>query len=221
MNHRDFKTSLNEQFARIAKAVANPHRIEILDILAQGERSVEEIAKEAALTIGNASQHLQGLRESRLIASRKQGLHVYYRLTDPSVFRLIQIIREIAQAQLAEVNQLVESYFTNRAALEPITLHELYARLDEPDLVVLDVRPNPEYVQGHIPGARSIPIEELEQRLSELAPEQEIVAYCRGPYCVFADEAVELLSVQGYQVRRMHEGYPDWLLAQLPTETNE
>ena len=221
MNHRDFKTALNEQFARIAKAVANPHRIEILDILAQGERNVEEIAKETALTIGNASQHLQGLRESRLIASRKQGLHVYYRLTDPSVFRLIQIIREIAQAQLAEVNQLVESYFTNRAALEPITLHELYARLHEPDLVVLDVRPNPEYAQGHIPGARSIPIEELEQRLSELAPEQEIVAYCRGPYCVFADEAVELLSAHGYQVRRLQEGYPDWRLAQLPTETNE
>ncbi|GIK64345.1 MAG: transcriptional regulator [Chloroflexota bacterium] len=221
MNHRDFKTALNEQFARIAKAVANPHRIEILDILAQGERSVEEIAKEAALTIGNTSQHLQGLRESRLIASRKQGLHVYYRLTDPSVFRLIQIIREIAQAQLAEVNQLVESYFTNRAALEPITLHELYARLDEPDLVVLDVRPNPEYAQGHIPGARSIPINELEQRLGELAPEQEIVAYCRGPYCVFADEAVELLSAHGYQVQRLQEGYPDWLLALLPTEANK
>ncbi len=221
MNHRDFKTALNEQFARIAKAVANPHRIEILDILAQGEHSVEEIAKEASLTIGNASQHLQGLRESRLITSRKHGLYVYYRLTDPSVFRLIQVIRDIAEAQLAEVNRLVESYFTNRKSLEPVTLNELYARLHETDLVVLDVRPNPEYAQGHIPGACSIPIEELEQRLSELAPEQEIVAYCRGPYCVFADEAVELLSAHGYQVRRLQEGYPDWRLAQLPTETNE
>ncbi|CAG0973501.1 HTH-type transcriptional repressor CzrA [Anaerolineae bacterium] len=221
MNHRDFKTALNEQFARIAKAVANPHRIEILDILAQGEHSVEEIAKEASLTIGNASQHLQGLRESRLITSRKQGLHVYYRLTDPSVFRLIQIIREIAQTQLAEVNLLVESYFTNRASLEAITLDELYARLREPDLVVLDVRPSAEYAQGHIPGARSIPVDELEQRLGELTLGQTIVAYCRGPYCVLADEAVELLSARGYQVQRLQEGYPDWLLAQLPTETNE
>ncbi|MBZ0315187.1 MAG: metalloregulator ArsR/SmtB family transcription factor [Anaerolineae bacterium] len=221
MNHRDFKTALNEQFARIAKAVANPHRIEILDILAQGEHSVEEIAKEASLTIGNASQHLQGLRESRLITSRKHGLYVYYRLTDPSVFRLIQIIREIAQTQLAEVNLLVESYFTNRASLEAITLDELYARLREPDLVVLDVRPSAEYAQGHIPGARSIPVDELEQRLGELTLGQTIVAYCRGPYCVLADEAVELLSAQGYQVQRLQEGYPDWLLAQLPTETNE
>lgn len=221
MNHRDFKTALNEQFARIAKAVANPHRIEILDILAQGERNVEEIAKEASLTIGNASQHLQGLRESRLITSRKHGLYVYYRLTDPSVFRLIQIIREIAQMQLAEVNLLVESYFTNRASLEAITLDELYARLREPDLVVLDVRPSTEYAQGHIPGARSIPVDELEQRLGELTLGQTIVAYCRGPYCVLADEAVELLSAQGYQVQRLQEGYPDWLLAQLPTETNE
>ncbi|MBL1137579.1 MAG: metalloregulator ArsR/SmtB family transcription factor [Chloroflexi bacterium] len=221
MNHRDFKTALNEQFARIAKAVANPHRIEILDILAQGERSVEAIAHEANLTIGNASQHLQGLREAHLISSRKQGLHVYYRLADPSIFRLIQVIRDIAEAQLAEVNRLVESYFTNRKSLEPVTLNELYARLHEPDLVVLDVRPSTEYAQGHIPRARSIPVDELEQRLSELAPEQEIVAYCRGAYCVFADEAVELLSAHGYQVRRLQEGYPDWLLAQLPTETNE
>lgn len=129
------------------------------------------------------------------------------------------MIRDIAEKQLAEVNQIVGTYLSNRSELEPLTLNELFTRLHDPELVILDVRPQLEYKQGHIPGARSIPIEELENRLSELPKEQEIVAYCRGPYCVFADEAVELLSKQGHQVRRMQEGYPDWMLANLPTET--
>jgi rhodanese-related sulfurtransferase len=218
MDHRAFKTEINEQFARIAKAVANPHRLELVDMLAQGERSVEELALETALSIANASQHLQALREAHLVTARKEGLRVYYRLADPAVFQLVQVIRDIAERQLAEVERIVNSYLTERKSMEPVTLNELMARLREPGLVVLDVRPALEYAQGHIAGARSIPIDELESRLNELPKEQEIVAYCRGAYCVFADEAVELLTVHGYPVRRMQQGYPDWALAGLPTE---
>lgn len=219
MNHRAFKTEINEQFARIAKALANPHRLELVDLLAQGERSVDELAKEAALSIANASQHLQALREAHLVASRKEGLRVYYRLSDPAVYHLIQVIRELAERQLAEVERIVNTYLTERKSMEPVTLNELITRLHEPGLIVLDVRPTLEYTQGHIAGARSIPIDELQQRLHELPQNQEIVAYCRGAYCVFADEAVELLTAHGYQARRMGQGYPDWQLAHLPTET--
>jgi DNA-binding transcriptional ArsR family regulator/rhodanese-related sulfurtransferase len=220
MDHRAFKTEINEQFARIAKAIANPHRLELVDLLAQGERSVEELANEAALSIANASQHLQALREAHLIIARKQGLRVYYRLADPTVYQLVQLIRQIAERQLAEVERIIDTYLTERKVLEPVTLNELMSRLHEPGLIVLDVRPVLEYTQGHIAGARSIPIDEIQQRLHELPPDQEIVAYCRGAYCVFADEAVQLLLSHGYQARRMQQGYPDWKLADLPTETN-
>lgn len=219
MDHRIFKTEINEQFARIAKAIANPHRLEIVDLLAQGERSVEELAKESALSVANASQHLQALREAHLIAARKAGLRVYYRLADPTVYHLVQLIREIAERQLAEVDRIVNTYLTERKAMEALTLNELLVRLHEPGLVILDVRPALEYAQGHIAGARSIPIDELEDRLHELPREQEIVAYCRGAYCVFADEAVTLLTARGYRARRIQQGYPDWHLAHLPTET--
>jgi rhodanese-related sulfurtransferase/DNA-binding transcriptional ArsR family regulator len=218
MDHRAFKTEINEQFARIAKAIANPHRLELIAVLAQGERSVEALAKETALSIANASQHLQALREAHLVAARKEGLHVYCRLSDPAVYELVQVIRELAERQLAEVERIVNTYVTERATMEPVTLNELLSRLHEPGLVILDVRPALEYAQGHIAGARSIPIDELESRLNELPKEQEIVAYCRGAYCVFADEAVELLTARGNPVRRMRQGYPDWALAQLPTE---
>lgn len=218
-DHRAFKEEINEQFARVAKALANAHRFELIDLLAQGERSVEELANEVVLSVASTSHHLQTLRSAHLVTTRKDGLYVYYRLSDPTVFRLVQMIRDIAEKQLAEVNQIVGTYLSNRSELEPLTLNELFTRLHDPELIILDVRPQLEYKQGHIPGARSIPIEELENRLSELPKEQEIVAYCRGPYCVFADEAVELLSKHGHQVRRMQEGYPDWMLANLPTET--
>lgn len=220
MDHRAFKTEINEQFARIAKAVANPHRLELVDLLAQGERSVEELANEAALSIANASQHLQALREAHLIIARKQGLRVYYRLADATVYQLVQLIRQIAERQLAEVERIIDTYLTERKVLEPVTLNELMSRLREPGLIVLDVRPALEYTQGHIAGARSIPIDELQQRLHELPPDQEIVAYCRGAYCVFADEALQLLLSHGYRARRMQQGYPDWKLAELPTETD-
>jgi DNA-binding transcriptional ArsR family regulator len=164
MDHRSFKNEINEQFARIAKAVANPHRLELVDLLAQGERSVEGLAKETALSIANASQHLQGLRDARLVTARKEGLRVFYCLSDPLVYQLIQLIREIAERQLAEVDRIVSTYLNERSSMEPVTLNELLTRLHEPGLVVLDVRPTLEYTQGHIVGARSIPIDELTNR---------------------------------------------------------
>jgi rhodanese-related sulfurtransferase/DNA-binding transcriptional ArsR family regulator len=220
MTHRALKNALNDQFARIAKAVANPHRLEIIDLLAQGERSVDDIAQETDLSTANASQHLGALREAHLVTTRKKGLYVYYRLSDPTIYQLLQVIREIAEHQLAEVDRIVDTYLHNREALEPITSQELAARLTEPDLIILDVRPTEEYQRGHITGATSIPVDELAQRINELSSQHEIVAYCRGSYCVFADEAIEILQAQGYRVRRLEKGYPDWQLAGLPTETS-
>jgi rhodanese-related sulfurtransferase/DNA-binding transcriptional ArsR family regulator len=219
MDHRIFKNSLNEEFSRIAKAIANPHRFEIVDILAQGERSVEELAQEISLSVANTSQHLQTLREAHLLVSHKVGLRVYYRLASPEVYQLIQVIRRIAEQQLAEIDRIVQSYLSERSSLESLSLEELASRLNETGLIILDVRPQLEYAQGHILGARSIPITELQNRLQELPREQEIVAYCRGEYCVFADEAVALLQAEGYEARRLREGYPDWLIAKLPIET--
>lgn len=218
-DHRLFKESVNEQFARIARALANAHRFELIDVLAQGERTVEDLANEVALSVASTSHHLQALRNAHLVTTRKDGLYVYYRLSDPTIFRLVQMIRDVAESQLAEVNRIVDTYLNNRFVLEPLTYNELSARLHDPELIILDVRPHLEYAQGHIPGARSIPVDELESRLNELPQEQKIVAYCRGPYCVFADEAVDILTQHGYRARRVYEGYPDWMLAGLPTET--
>lgn len=221
MDHRLFKNEIHEQFARIARAFANPHRLELVDLLAQGERSVEDLAQETALSVANASQHLQALKEAHLVAARKEGQRVYYRLSDPAVYEVVQDIRALAERQLAEVQRIVDTYLSERASMEPVTLDALRARLHEPGLVILDVRPALEYEQGHILGALSIPLDELESRLHELPPEQEIVAYCRGAYCVFADEAVALFTEHGYRARRLQEGYPDWQIAQLPTEKRE
>lgn len=208
----------SKPLARIARALANANRLELIDLLAQGERNVEELANETTLSVASTSHHLQTLRAAHLVTTRKEKLRVYYRLSDPTVFRLIQIIRNVAEQQLAEVNRIVDSYLSNRSALEPLTLNELFARLNDPDLIILDVRPHVEYTQGHIPGARSMPIDELESRLGELPQAQEIVAYCRGPYCVFADEAMDILKQHGHHVQRMQEGYPDWRLTDLPVE---
>ena len=218
MGHREFKDQLYAQFARIGKALASPQRLELLELLAQGERTVEDLAGEAALTVANASQHLHVLRGARLVESRKEGLYVYYRLADPAVFTLWRALREVGERQLAEIDRLVETYMRHPEHLEPLSRDDLARRLAEGDAIVVDVRPTPEYQQGHIAGARSIPVEQLEARLRELDPGQEIVAYCRGPYCVFADEAVSLLRTRGFTARRYVEGYPEWAAAGLPTE---
>jgi rhodanese-related sulfurtransferase len=218
MGHRAFKDQLYAQFARLGKALASPQRLELLDLLAQGERTVEDLAKETSLSVANTSQHLRVLFQARLVEVRKVGLYAYYRLADPAVFALWQALRTLGERQLAEIDRLVETYLHHPEHLDPISSSELCQRMAVGEVVVLDVRPAVEYRQGHIASALSIPLDELEARLAELPAAQEIVAYCRGPYCLFADEAVALLAARGYRVRRLIEGYPEWRAAGLPVE---
>ena len=221
MGQRAFKEQMYAQFARLGKALASPARLELLDLLAQGERPVEALALEAALSVANASAHLRVLHQTRLVQSRKEGLRVYYRLADPAVYRLWSALRQVGERQLAEIDRLVATYLTERETLEALARDELRQRLAEGTAAVVDVRPAVEYRQGHIAGARSIPLDELAARLDELDPAQEVVAYCRGPYCVFADEAVALLRDRGYAATRYAEGYPEWAAAGLPIAPDE
>ena len=218
MASRAFKDRLYGEFAVIGRALGNPHRLELLDLLSQGERSVEALAQEAHLTLANASAHLQVLRRARLVGTEKRGLYVVYRLSSSGVYELWRTLRDLGASRLAEVNRLVETYLTDRDALDAISKEDLVQQIADGAVVVLDVRPVVEYEQGHVAGARSIPIDELERRLTELPRDQEIVAYCRGPYCVFADEAVSLLIERGYRARRLTEGLPEWRAAGYPVE---
>jgi rhodanese-related sulfurtransferase len=207
---REVKDGLYDQFARVGKAVAHPKRIELLDLLCQGERSVEVLAQAAALSVTNASAHLKVLREARLVETRREGTRVYYRTGSESVCELFITLRDLAAERYAEVEMMVRDYFEARDKLEPVTRDELLARADDGTVLVLDVRPREEYAAGHIPGAVSIPLGELESRLASLAPDAEIVAYCRGPYCVLAPQALELLRRHGFNARRLHDGLPEW-----------
>jgi rhodanese-related sulfurtransferase/DNA-binding transcriptional ArsR family regulator len=214
--HRAFKEQLYAQFARLGRALANPHRLELVDLLAQGERTVEDLAREAGLSVANASQHLQTLRGAGLVEVRREGLYAHYRLADERVYRVWQALRELGEARLAELDRVVAHFLGARDDLEAIDMEELRARLADDAVIVLDVRPAEEYRAGHIPGARSVPIADLEQVLRDLPRDREIVAYCRGPYCVFSDEAVALLRERGYSARRLTSGLPDWRAAGLP-----
>lgn len=220
MEHGAFKDELFEQFARIGKALANPHRLELLDLLAQGERTVEDLAQQTRMSVANTSRHLQELRSARLVEVRREGLYGHYRLADERVFAAWRAIRELGEARLAEIDRLVRTYLKDRESLEPVRAEELLERMREGDVLVLDVRPEEEYRAGHIPGARSVPVERLEARLGQIPRDAEVVAYCRGPYCVFADEAVALLRSKGYRARRLVEGLPDWRAAGLPVENH-
>jgi rhodanese-related sulfurtransferase len=221
MSHREFKDQLYAQFARIGKALASPQRLELLDLLAQGERSVEELAHQAALSVANASQHLKILREAQLVKTRREGLYVYCRLADPGVYDLWRSLRTVGERELSEIDRLVDVYMRHPQHLEPVSRAELATRMALGEVVVVDVRPTSEYRQGHIAQARSIPVNELEARLSELPTTGEIVAYCRGPYCLFADEAVDILSAHAFTAVRYGEGYPEWEAAGLPTNRGE
>jgi rhodanese-related sulfurtransferase len=216
MKHREFKDRLYGELGRIAKAIDSPRRLELIDLLAQGERSVEGLAEEAALSIANTSRHLQILRGARLVESRKEGLRVYYRLAEPEVFDVARCVRKIAERRLAELDRLVDAYFGSRDDLEAVPRQELLRRLREGRAVVVDVRPAEEYRSGHIPGALSIPVGQLDRRLSELPARKEIVAYCRGPYCVMAYDAVARLRARGRRARRLVDGLPEWRAAGLP-----
>ena len=214
--HRDFKDRLYAQFARVGKALGSPLRLEMLELLAQSERAVDSLAGEIGLSIANASQHLQVLRQAGLVESRKEGLFVYYRLADPSVFELCSVIRNVAEHRLADLERLVRQQFGAGSQPEPVSMHDLLDRLRASDVIVLDTRPANEYQAGHIAGAISVPIDELQGRLRSLPRNGKFVAYCRGPYCVYADRAVELLRKSRRRARRMVEGFPEWRAAGLP-----
>lgn len=204
--------------ARIGKAAASPGRLELLEVLAQGPRTVEALAQEAALSVANASRHLQVLRQAGLVEGRKQGLFVEYRLSGPDVFELLRLLRTIAERTLGDVDRLLRTYFTARDDLEPVGRPELLERLRSGSVVLVDVRPAEEYRAGHIAGAVSVPLKDLSRRLRLLPARQEIVAYCRGPYCLMAHEAVRLLRARGRRARRLVEGFPEWRASGLPVE---
>lgn len=215
---REFKDRLYTEFARIGKAMASPHRLEILEVLAQGERTVESLAAEAGLSVANTSRHLQQLRQAQLVCSRRDGLFVHYRLAGPEVVSLILALRHAGEQHLAEVDRVVRDFFGDRDGFEPVTQDELARMLSSGEIVLLDVRPEQEYAAGHIAGARSMPVGDIRARLGELPPDQKYVAYCRGPYCVYADEAVALLHANGRKATRLSDGYPEWWLAGRPVQ---
>jgi ArsR family transcriptional regulator len=210
------KQRLYAHFAEVAKALGSGYRLELLELLAQGERSVERLAELGGLSIANASQHLQQLRRAGLVTSRKAGKYVFYLVPDDAVLSLISALRVVAERNYAEAARVVDMYFRQRDALEPVSREELLRRKREGSVTVLDVRPPEEFAAGHIQGAINIPIKELERRLAEIGRRREVVAYCRGPYCVMAFEAVARLRERGFRVRRLVDGYPEWRLAGLP-----
>ena len=215
-----FKKKLFEQFAQIAKAMSSGNRLEMLEFLAQCEYSVEDLARAVGLSVANTSHHLQQLRHTGLVITRKEGQRVYYRINGEDVNELVGSLRNVAERHLSEVDQLVSTYLTSKDSMEPIPRDELMQRAAEGSVTVLDVRPPTEYAAGHLPGAINIPLAELEKHLSEFDPEHEIVAYCRGPYCVLAFEAVKLLRGKGFHIRRLQDGYPEWKNAGLPVESD-
>ncbi len=220
MKHREFKDRLYEEFGRIARAIDSPRRLELIDLLAQGERSVEDMAAQAALSVANASRHLQILRGARMVESRKDGLRVYYRLAESGVHDVVRAVRGLAERRLAEMDRLTLSYLGSRDGLEAVSREELVRRVRAGRAAVIDVRPREEYRAGHIAGALSIPVDELKKRLAELPARKEIVAYCRGPYCVMAYEAVSQLRARGRRARRLADGFPEWRAAGLPVEAS-
>ena len=220
-SHRDFKDRLYGQLARLGKALSSPHRLEMLELLAQGERTVDSLATEIGLSLANTSQHLQALRQAALVESRRDGLFVHYRLADPDVFELSKVIRSVAERRLAEFDRLVQEHFGDRMDAEAVPMAELLERARSRQVVILDTRPAREYAAGHIAGAISVPVDDLHRRLRALTRGKEYVAYCRGPYCVYADDAVRLLRDRGLQARRLEDGFPEWRRAGLPVAVGE
>jgi len=218
MSTENPKRRLFELFATVAKALGHGHRLELLEHLAQGERGVDGLAELSDLTIANTSQHLQHLRRAGLVVSRREGKHVLYRLTDDAVIGLLGSLRLVAERNLADVDRVVDGYFRDRDSFEPVTRADLMGRSRDGLVTVLDVRPEEEFQLGHVPGAVNIPLGDLQRRLGELDPKQEIVAYCRGPWCVLSFEAVAALRQRGFAARRLEDGLPEWQAAGLPVE---
>jgi len=221
MSSTNFKHDLFAQFARVGKALGNGNRLELLEFLAQGERSVEQLSTVAGLTVANTSQHLQQLRHAGMVTSRKEGLKVYYSISGDDVINLLDALRAVAERHVTDVQHLVNTYLTVKDNLEPIPRAELLKRARDGLITVMDVRPPEEYAAGHIPGAVNIPLKDLEKRMKKLDKNQEIVAYCRGPHCVLAFDAVARLRKKGINARRLEDGYPEWRVAGLPVEKTQ
>ncbi len=218
MKKREFKDRVYGELARITKSMANPHRLEIIELLAQGEFSVEQIADQTNVSVANASQHLQVLKVAQLVEINRQGNFIYYRLANNNVFKAWKALRDLGVERITTIEKLVRDFRKSKYDFETVTNEELLRKLESGNVTVLDVRPEPEYKIGHIAHALSIPIDQLSKRLKELPKGIEIVAYCRGPFCVLADDAVALLSKAGYNVTRLEEGFPEWQLRELPVE---
>lgn len=217
---RRFKDEIYEQFSRIGKAVSSPKRLELLDILCQGERTVEKLAKETALTVANTSQHLQVLKNARLVEQEKKGLYVIYRPA-PMVCEFFFAMRQVAENRIAEIEQIKNRFLEGKKGMVPVDRDALIQRIQDQDVVLLDVRPPEEFESSHIVGAVSVPLNELEFMLASLSPSKEIVAYCRGPYCVLSVEAVELLNKKGFKAVRLEEGVQDWSALGLPLASGQ
>jgi rhodanese-related sulfurtransferase/DNA-binding transcriptional ArsR family regulator len=218
MSKTNVKAELFEQFARIGKALSSARRLEMLEFLAQAERSVEALSRLTGLSVANTSQHLQQLRQAGLVDARKEGLYVFYRLAGDGIVRLLAALRAVGQERLAEVDRLVRHYLEAKDGLEPVPANELMQRARKGLVTVLDVRPPEEFAAGHIRGAVNVPVSELEKRLSEIPRGQEVVAYCRGPFCLMAFDAVAKLRQRGRRARRLEAGFPEWKSAGLPVE---
>ena len=221
MAHRELKDPLYAQFARIGHAVSSPKRLELLDLLSQGEKTVETLAEQSGMPLKNTSAHLRVLRQARLVDTRRDATWVYYRLASEEVSRFLRELQSLARGRLAEVEQVARLYIDDRDEMEPVSLDELRRRMRDGDVTVIDVRPEEEFRSGHIPGARSIPVAQLKRRLSEIPKKKEVVAYCRGPYCVYSVEAVGILRKHGYRARRADEGLPEWRANSLPVVTGD
>ena len=218
MPHREFKDPLYAQFARIGHAVASPVRIELLDLLAQGEKTVETLAEQVAAGVKNASAHLRVLREARLVEPRRQGQQIYYRLAEAEVATFFLALRDLAERRLAEVREVSRQYLGGRTQMTAVDRRQLLSRIRAGEVTVLDLRDESEYLTGHIPGARSVPLRDLRKALSSMPRDQEVVAYCHGPYCVLSLEAVQLLSAKGFRATRLDDGFVEWAAAGLPVE---
>jgi rhodanese-related sulfurtransferase/predicted transcriptional regulator len=216
MADREAKDALFDALSSVGKALGNGHRAEIVDVLAQGERSVEDLAVEIGQSVANTSHHLRSLARAGILTTRRDGTRVFYRLASDRVSELWAAMRDVAAAHVADIDQLARAYLGEPDGVEKITRDELARRLRAGDLIVLDVRPAAEYEAGHVRGARSVPVAELRRHLRELPRDADIVAYCRGPYCVYANEVVKQLSTRGYRARRLEDGYPEWERDGLP-----
>lgn len=220
MEKRQFKDRIYTELAKISSAIGNPHRLEILDLLAQGEKSVETISKETGMSVANTSQHLQVLKLATLVETRREGNFIYYKVSSPKVEKLWMGLKDLGLEKIAEIEKLVKDFRTQRMSLESITIDQLIKRIKSNDVTIIDVRPKDEFLNGHIPGALSIPIEQLQERIKKLPKSKQIVAYCRGPFCVFADDAIKLLMKNKFKAIRLNEGFPEWKNKGLPVEIN-